>query len=243
MRFSSLFHLECAPVALDDSFHYVVLSTLQWKTPNLDLIATASKQRFAVLYNQPLGDRFAIETLEQAHIQGAMSGVKLVSVHKDVLRIFLRDEVAGATFPAIEALWEPIKELDLNRRLLSALQWKDANLEVMTKAAKQRFAVLALPGFHPHACALRLLGVIRLWLEAPPAYKKMSHQAQGFLKPTVCHRYVSLRANRFDLTNRRLLTAFECRHFGSQDDPGQPPARCLATSDQRHQVFRNPFCI
>ena len=117
MRFSSLFHLECAPVALDDTFHYVVLSTLQWKTPNLDLMATASKQRFAVLYNQPLGDRFAIETLEQAHIQGAMSGVKLVSVHKDVLRIFLSDEVAGATFPAIEALWEPIKELDLNRRL------------------------------------------------------------------------------------------------------------------------------
>jgi hypothetical protein len=117
MRFSSLFHVECAPVALDDTFHYVVLSTLQWKTPNLDLMATASKQRFAVLYNQSLGDRFAIETLEQAHIQGAMSGVKLVSVHKDVLRIFLSDEVAGATFPAIEALWEPIKELDLNRRL------------------------------------------------------------------------------------------------------------------------------
>lgn len=117
MRFSALFHPECAPVALDDTFHYVVLSTLQWKTPNLDLMATARKQRFAVLYNQPLGDRFAIETLEQAHIQGAMSGVKLVSVHKDVLRIFLSDEVVGATFPAIEALWEPIKELDLNRRL------------------------------------------------------------------------------------------------------------------------------
>jgi hypothetical protein len=46
-----------------------------------------------------------------------MSGVKLVAVHKDVLRIFLSDEVAGSTFSAIEALWEPIKELDLNRRL------------------------------------------------------------------------------------------------------------------------------
>jgi hypothetical protein len=94
-----------------------VLSTLQWKTPNLDLMATASKQRFAVLYNQPLEDRFAIETLEQAHIQGAMSGVKLVAVHKDVLRIFLSNDVAGSTFSAIKALWEPIKKLDLNRRL------------------------------------------------------------------------------------------------------------------------------
>ncbi len=117
MRFSTLFHPECAPVALDDTFHYVVLSALQWKTPNLDLLVSAGKQRFAVLYNQPLEERFAIETLEQAHIQGAMSGVKLVAVHKGVLRIFLSDEVEGATFPAIEALWEPIKELELNRRL------------------------------------------------------------------------------------------------------------------------------
>lgn len=117
MRFSALFHPECAPVALDDTFNYIVLSALQWKTPNLDLMATASKQRFAVLYSKPLEDRFAIETLEQAHIQGAMSGVKLVAVHKDVLRIFLSDEVAGSTFSAIEALWEPIKELELNRRL------------------------------------------------------------------------------------------------------------------------------
>ncbi|MDP9556844.1 UNVERIFIED_ORG: hypothetical protein J2W65_002481 [Pseudomonas parafulva] len=117
MRFSALFHPECAPVAVDGGSHYVVLSALQWKTPNLDLMKTACKQRFAVLYNQPLEDRFAIETLEQAHIQGAMSGVKLVAVHKDVLRIFLSDEVAGSTFPTIEALWEPIRELELNRRL------------------------------------------------------------------------------------------------------------------------------
>ena len=117
MRFSALFHPECAPVALEGVFQYVVLSALQWKTPNLDLMATARKQRFAVLYDQPLEDRFAIETLEQAHIQGAMSGVKLVAVHKDVLRIFLSDEVAGSTFSAIEALWKPIRELELSRRL------------------------------------------------------------------------------------------------------------------------------
>lgn len=117
MRFSALFHPECAPVPLYGAFHYAVLSALQWKTPNLDLMATAHKQRFAVLYNQPLEDRFAIETLEQAHIQGAMSGVKLVAIHKDVLRVFLSDEVAGSTFSAIKALWEPIKELELNRRL------------------------------------------------------------------------------------------------------------------------------
>jgi hypothetical protein len=104
MRFSALFHPECAPVALDDVFQYVVFSALQWKTPNLDLMAAASKQRFAVLYNQPLEDRFAMETLEQAHIQGAMSGVKVVAVHKEEICLFLSDEVAAATLPAIESL-------------------------------------------------------------------------------------------------------------------------------------------
>ncbi|MDR6927859.1 hypothetical protein [Pseudomonas sp. BE134] len=117
MAFLPLFHPECAPVALDDGHHYVVFSALQWKDANLKVMPKAAKQRFAVLYNQPLEERFMMETLEQAHIQGAMSGVKLVSVHKNQLRIFLSDEVAGTTFHAIEALWEPIKDLDLNRGL------------------------------------------------------------------------------------------------------------------------------
>lgn len=117
MSTPALFHPECDPVALAGGFHYVVLSVLQWKTPNLDLMATANKQRFAVLYHQPLEEGFALETLEQAHIRGALSGVKLVAVHKNAFRLFLSDEVAGTIFPAIEALWEPIKDLDLNRRL------------------------------------------------------------------------------------------------------------------------------
>lgn len=117
MSFLPLFHPECAPVALDDGHHYIVFSALQWKDPNLEVMTKAAKQRFAVLYGQPLEERFMMETLEQAHIQGAMSGVKLVSIHKNLLRIFLSDEVAGTSFHAIESLWEPIKDLDLNRGL------------------------------------------------------------------------------------------------------------------------------
>lgn len=51
------------------------------------------------------------------HIRGEMSGVKLVAVHKDVLRIFLSDDVSAVTFSDVEALWEPIKKLHLNQRL------------------------------------------------------------------------------------------------------------------------------
>ncbi|MEO6677666.1 MAG: hypothetical protein ABIO21_09840 [Pseudomonas sp.] len=117
MTFSSLFHRESTPVALENTLHYVVFSTLQWKTPNLDVMTRAAKQRFAVLYNQPLEHSFVMDTLEQAHIQGAMSGVKVVAVHKNSLYLFLSDDVAGPTFPAIESLWTPIRKLDLNRRL------------------------------------------------------------------------------------------------------------------------------
>lgn len=66
MTFLPVFCPEGDPVALDDTFQYVVLSTLQWKDANLKVMIKAAKQRFAVLYNQPLEDRFAIETLEQA---------------------------------------------------------------------------------------------------------------------------------------------------------------------------------
>lgn len=117
MRSAPLFHLECAPVVLADGFHYVVLSVLQGKTPNLDPVATGNKQRFAVLYHQPLEESFAMEILEQAHIHGALSGVKLVAVHKDTFHLFLGNDVAGTTLPAIESLWEPVKNLAPNRRL------------------------------------------------------------------------------------------------------------------------------
>jgi len=117
MTFSSLFHRESTPVALENTLHYVVFSTLQWKTPNLDVMTQAAKQRFAILYNQPLEHSFVMDTLEQAHIQGAMSGVKVVAVHKNSLYLFLSNDVAGATFPAIESLWTPIREMDLNQRL------------------------------------------------------------------------------------------------------------------------------
>lgn len=117
MPFLSVFHPESAPVSLGGNLQYLVFSALQWKDANLKVMPKAAKQRFAVLYNQPLEERFMMETLEQAHIQGAMSGVKLISIHKNLLRIFLSDEVAGTTFHAIESLWEPIKELDLNRGL------------------------------------------------------------------------------------------------------------------------------
>lgn len=116
MIFSHLLHLESPPVALD-GLHYAVFSCLQWKTPNLELMTQASKQRFAILYNQPLENSFVMETLEQAHIQGAMSGVKVVAVHKNLLYLFLSKEVASITFPAIETLWTPITELDINQGL------------------------------------------------------------------------------------------------------------------------------
>ena len=49
MTFLPVFCPEGDPVALDDTFQYVVLSTLQWKDANLKVMIKAAKQRFAVL--------------------------------------------------------------------------------------------------------------------------------------------------------------------------------------------------
>ncbi|MHA6140926.1 hypothetical protein ACX3YC_26460 [Pseudomonas mohnii] len=117
MTLAPIFHRECDPVELDEAHHYVVFSCLQWKNPNLEALPQAAKQRFAVLYHRPLDESSIMETLERAHIQGAMSGVKLVAVSKDAPYIFLSHEVASSTFPAIELLWTKVREMDRNRRL------------------------------------------------------------------------------------------------------------------------------
>lgn len=117
MTISPIFRIETVPSTLDGALSYVVFSCLQWKSPNLEVMAKAAQQRFAVLYNQPLEHSSVLETLEQAHVQGAMSGVKLVAVHKNLLYLFLSNDVASTTFPAIESLWALIRELDPNQGL------------------------------------------------------------------------------------------------------------------------------
>lgn len=59
--------------------------------------------------------------------------------------------------------------------------------------------VLTLPDFHPYAFALGLLVAMSL---QPELQTKSSAPAQDFPKPTVFHKYASLRAKRFDSTSR-----------------------------------------
>ncbi|WP_350601409.1 tyrosine-type recombinase/integrase [Pseudomonas sp. 65/3-MNA-CIBAN-0223] len=117
MPFSDIFHPECDPLEPDDAPHHMVFSCLQWKSPNLEVMPQATKQRIAVIYTQPLDQSFIIETLERAYRQDALSGVRLVGAHKDMLNIFLSNDVASSTFPAIESLWSTVKKMDRNQRL------------------------------------------------------------------------------------------------------------------------------
>lgn len=115
MIFSLPFQVERFPTPSEGSMHHVVFSALQWKDPNLGVMTKAAKQRFAILYNQLLDNSFMMETLELAYIHGAMSGVKVVAVHKNLLRLFLSNDVASASFPAIKSLWESVRDWDPNR--------------------------------------------------------------------------------------------------------------------------------
>lgn len=107
MPFSDIFHPECNPVEPHDAPHHVVFSCVQWKTPSLEVMPQAAKQRFAVMYGDHLNP-YITAALERAYILGAMSPVKLITVHEDSLHLFLDSGVSSATFQEVESLWEQV---------------------------------------------------------------------------------------------------------------------------------------
>lgn len=111
MPTSFLLQLEHGAVELSDATNYVVLNCLQWKSPNLDAMASAAKQSFALLYEHEL-DQELIDSLERVHLQGAMSAVKLIVANDDQLYVFLDRQVASSALPALESLWEKAFESD-----------------------------------------------------------------------------------------------------------------------------------
>ncbi|WP_422422169.1 hypothetical protein [Pseudomonas sp. GZD-222] len=108
-----------------DGFHQLVFSCLQWKSSNLELMPQAARQRFAVMCSQPLDDSLVIETLERAHIHGAMSAVKLIAAHKDALYLFLCSDVASNTVRSLENLWSSVISMDRNGRLSATFASED----------------------------------------------------------------------------------------------------------------------
>ncbi|RON42280.1 hypothetical protein [Pseudomonas brassicacearum] len=104
MLFSEVFHPECDPIEPHDAPNHVVFRCLQWKTPSLEVMPQAAKQRFAVMCGDHLNP-YITAALERAYILGAMSPVKLIAVHEDSLYLFLDSGVSSATFQEIESRW------------------------------------------------------------------------------------------------------------------------------------------
>lgn len=111
MPTSILFKLEHGAVKLSDATNYVVLNCLQWKSPSLDALASAAKQSFALIYENEL-EQELIDSLERAHLQGAMSAVKLIVANDEQLYVFLDGQVASSAVPPLESLWEKAFESD-----------------------------------------------------------------------------------------------------------------------------------
>ena len=107
MTFTDIFHPELDPREPHDVPNHVVFSCLQWKTPSLEVMPQAAKQRFAVMCSDHLNP-YVTAALERAYILGAMSPVKLIAVHEDSLRLFLDSGVSSATFQEVESLWEQV---------------------------------------------------------------------------------------------------------------------------------------
>lgn len=111
MPTSILFQLEHGAVALNGVTNYVVLNCLQWKSPHLEMLASAAKQSFAVIYENEL-DQELIDYLERVHLQGAMSAVKLIIANDDQLYVFLDGQIPSSALPALESVWETALESD-----------------------------------------------------------------------------------------------------------------------------------
>lgn len=76
MPTSILFQLEHGDVEFNGVSNYVLLNCLQWKSPHLEVLASATKQSFAVIYENEL-DQELIDYLERVHLKGALSAVSL----------------------------------------------------------------------------------------------------------------------------------------------------------------------
>ncbi|MDH0733234.1 hypothetical protein N5F23_21205 [Pseudomonas sichuanensis] len=92
--------------------HYSILSCLQWRTENLDPMAVAAKQTFAIVDNDEL-DQSVIDLVERAHSLGALSPVNLIAVEEDQIYLFLGSGVASTTIPTVESLWN--KAVNMNK--------------------------------------------------------------------------------------------------------------------------------
>lgn len=110
MAFTDFFHAEGAPVEPQDAPNHVVLSCLQWKNPNLEVMSQAAKQRFAVMYGDHMA-QFVITALERAYVLCAMSPVRLIAIHEDQLYLFLDERVSSARFSEIEAMWMDVTNM------------------------------------------------------------------------------------------------------------------------------------
>lgn len=104
MAFSDFFHPQSDPVEPRDAQNHVVLSCLQWKNPNLEVMSQAAKQRFAVRYGDHM-TQFVIAALERAYVLGAMSPVRLIAAHEDQLYLFSDERVSSVRFSA-RSTWD-----------------------------------------------------------------------------------------------------------------------------------------
>lgn len=113
MTLSTLLHLECDPVEPVDAMKHVVFSCPRSQGANLEQLPTIASQRFAVMYDEVMGDHL-IEMLGRAQSAGALAPVKLIAVLENHLHIFLDASVTSTMFPVIERRWKIVTEENLD---------------------------------------------------------------------------------------------------------------------------------
>ncbi|MGM3216545.1 hypothetical protein ACSQ5K_15190 [Pseudomonas sp. PhalM4] len=106
---SLLFQVEADVEVSSSGVSHATISCLQWRSPNLALLEVAAKQTLALMWYGTLDDE-VLGVLEKAHLHGALAPVSMIKVRAYKLHLFLADEVSSKSMPAIEALWEKVKD-------------------------------------------------------------------------------------------------------------------------------------
>lgn len=106
---SSLFQVEADVEIAPGGVSHATISCLQWRSPNLAQLEVAAKQTLALMWYGTLDDQVC-DVIEKAHLHGALAPVSMIKVRAYKLHLFLADEVSSKTLPALEALWENVKD-------------------------------------------------------------------------------------------------------------------------------------
>lgn len=108
MTLPALFQTEYGAAHPRGTPHYLVFSCLQWQGPNFEYVLQASRQQFALVYND-LVDQRLLDAIEFAYVRGVLAPVKLIAQHDQNIYLILDKYTTTATQADLQEFWKNLR--------------------------------------------------------------------------------------------------------------------------------------